>query len=102
MSTLTDLFSSMANKIRSKTGTQTTYTPAQMVSNGIDDVYAAGYDAAGGGATGIPVTPSNSSPVSLTNGETYEMLDDGYAISSYTNVTPSNSSPVSLLMTSTS
>ena len=96
MSALTDLFTALANKIRSKTGTATTYTPLQMVSDGIDDVYAAGYDAGGGGATGIPITPSNASPVSLTTGDSYEMLADGYAISSYTNVTPSNSSPVSL------
>ena len=96
MSALTDLFTAMANKIRSKTGTATTYTPLQMVSDGIDDVYAAGYDAGGGGATGIPITPSNASPVNLTTGDSYQMLADGYAISSYTNLTPSNSSPVSL------
>lgn len=96
MSALTDLFTAMANKIRSKTGTATTYTPAEMVSDGIDDVYAAGYDAGGGGATGIPITPSNASPVSLTSGESYELLANGYAISSYTNLTPSNASPVSL------
>ena len=96
MSALTDLFTAMANKIRSKTGTATTYTPLQMVSDGIDDVYAAGYDAGGGGAAGIPITPSNASPVNLTTGDSYQMLADGYAISSYTNVTPSNSSPVSL------
>ena len=96
MSALTDLFTALANKIRSKTGTATTYTPLEMVSDGIDDVYDAGYAAGGGGATGIPITPSNASPVSLTTGESYEMLADGYAISSYTNVTPSNSNPVSL------
>ena len=96
MSALTDLFTAMANKIRSKTGTATTYTPLEMVSDGIDDVYAAGYDAGGGGATGIPITPSNASPVSLTSGESYEMLANGYAVSSYTNATPSNSSPVAL------
>lgn len=97
MSALTDLFTAMANKIRSKTGTQTTYTPLEMVSDGIDDVYAAGYDAGGGGGGGgIPITPSNASPVSLTSGESYEMQANGYAISSYTNLTPSNASPVSL------
>lgn len=41
MSALTDLFTALANKIRSKTGGSTTYTPPQMV-NAIDDVYAAG------------------------------------------------------------
>ena len=92
MSALTDLFTSMANKIRSKTGTATTYTPAQMVSDGIDDVYAAGYDAGGGGGGGgIPITPSNASPVSLTTGESYQASADGYAIESYSSITPSNS-----------
>ena len=43
MSALTDLFTDLANKIRSKTGTSTTYTPLEMVSDGIDDVYDAGY-----------------------------------------------------------
>ena len=96
MSALTDLFTDLANKIRSKTGTSTTYTPLEMVSDGIDDVYSAGYDAGGGGATGIPITPSNASPVNLTTGDSYQMLADGYAIASYTNVTPSNSNPVTL------
>ena len=96
MSALTDLFTAMANKIRSKTGTATTYTPLQMVSDGIDDVYAAGYDAGGGGATGIPITPSNAAPVTLTNGESYSMLANGYAVSSYTSINPSDSSPVPL------
>lgn len=96
MSALTDLFTALANKIRSKTGTATTYTPLQMVSDGIDDVYAAGYDAGGGGATGIPITPSNASPVSLTSGDSYQMLANGYAISSYNNLSPSNSTPAAL------
>ena len=96
MSALTDLFTAMANKIRSKTGTATTYTPAEMVSDGIDDVYDAGYAAGGGGATGTPITPSNSSPASMTSGTTYEAQANGYAIASYNSVTPSNSSPVSL------
>lgn len=41
MSALTDLFTSLANKIRSKLGTQDTYTPEQAIS-AIDDVYAKG------------------------------------------------------------
>lgn len=41
MSALTDLFTALANKIRSKTGGSATYTPPQMV-NAIDDVYDAG------------------------------------------------------------
>ena len=96
MSALTDLFTALANKIRSKTGTATTYTPLEMVSDGIDDVYDAGYAAGGGGATGIPITPSNAAPVTLTNGESYSMLANGYAISSYTSINPSDSSPVPL------
>jgi hypothetical protein len=44
MSALTDLFTALANKIRSKTGGSDTYTPPQMV-NAIDDVYQAGVDA---------------------------------------------------------
>lgn len=44
MSALTDLFTALANKIRSKTGGSATYTPPQMV-NAIDDVYQAGVDA---------------------------------------------------------
>lgn len=51
MSALTDLFTSMANKIRNKTGGSDTYTPAEMVSDGIDDVYDAGYQAGGGSVT---------------------------------------------------
>ena len=97
MSALTDLFTAMANKIRSKTGTATTYTPLEMVSDGIDDVYDAGYAAGGGGGgTSTPITPSNSSPASMTTGTTYEAMGNGYAIESYSSVTPSNSSPVSL------
>lgn len=96
MSALTDLFTALANKIRSKTGTATTYTPLEMVSDGIDDVYDAGYAAGGGGATGTPITPSNSSPASMTSGTTYEAQANGYAIASYSSVTPSNSSPVAL------
>lgn len=44
MSALTDFFTSLANKIRSKTGSESTLTPTQMVS-AVDDVYDAGYDA---------------------------------------------------------
>lgn len=187
MSALTDLFTALANKIRSKTGTATTYTPPQMVSSGIDDVYNAGVaagtptltgDAAAGnvlsgktfyntsttkqtgsmtnngavsqaldcgdsytvpagyhngsgtvtanslasqtgvdsGKTAIDashvhsgyqgwvngnkvsgsytppsataITPSNSSPASMTSGATYEAQANGYAIASYSNVTP--------------
>lgn len=96
MSALTDIFTALANKIRSKTGTQTTYTPAQMVSDGIDDVYDAGYAAGGGGSSATPITPSNSSPASMSAGTAYEPTVNGYAIESYSSVTPSNSSPVDI------
>lgn len=83
MSALTDLFTSMANKIRSKTGGSGTYTPTEMVS-AIDDVYDAGY----ADAT-TPITPSNSSPASMTSGNGYKPTANGYAISSYSEITPS-------------
>ena len=92
MSALTDLFSSMANKIRSKTGTATTYTPPQMVSSGIDDVYAAGVASATS-----PITPSDSSPVAMSANTGYKPTTAGYAIASNpTSITPSNSSPVTI------
>lgn len=93
MSALTDLFSALANKIRSKTGGSTTYTPPQMVE-AIDDVYAAGYSDGGGGATSI--TPSNASPAAMTGGTAYKPTANGYAISSYNSITPSSSSPPSM------
>lgn len=91
MSALTDLFTAMANKIRTKTGTQTTYTPSEMVSDGIDDVFDAGVESAT-----TPITPSNASPAGMTANVGYKPTANGYAISSYNNVTPSNSSPVAL------
>lgn len=50
---------------------------------------------AGGGA-GTPITPSNSSPVSMTSGETYTPTTNGVAVESVTNLTPANSSPPSI------
>ncbi len=44
-----------------------------------------------GGGSGTEITPSNSSPVALTNGETYTTNGNGYAIQSYTSKTPSSS-----------
>ena len=41
MSALSDYFTSLATKIRSKTGSSATMTPTQMV-NAVDDVYLAG------------------------------------------------------------
>lgn len=85
MSALTDLFAAMANKIRSKTGTATTYTPSEMVSDGIDDVYDAGVASAT-----TPITPSNSSPASMTANTGYKPTANGYAIASYDSITPSS------------
>ena len=99
MSALTDLFTALANKIRSKTGTATTYTPLEMVSDGIDDVYDAGYAAGGGGSSATPITPSNSSPASMTSGTTYEAQANGYAVSSVTSVHPYSSSPTTATLT---
>lgn len=84
MSALTDLFTALANKIRSKTGGSTTYTPPQMV-NAIDDVYAAG----AASVTGTSITPSNTSPQSMSSGTLYKPTDNGYAIQSYTSISQS-------------
>ena len=84
MSALTSLFTSMANKIRSKVGGSDTYTPTEMVS-AIDDVYDAGVASAT-----TPITPSNASPASMTSGTGYKPTANGYAISSYDSVTPSS------------
>ena len=90
MSALTDLFTAMANKIRSKTGTQTTYTPSEMVSDGIDDVFDAG-------VASVPqptsITPSTSSPVSLTADTPVKPTASGVAIAAYADIQPSNSNP---------
>lgn len=93
MSALTDLFTAMANKIRSKTGTATTYTPSEMVSDGIDDVYDAGVASV---PTPTSITPSNASPVSLTANTAVKPTANGYAISSYSNITPSDAYPLGL------
>lgn len=65
MSALTDLFSAMATKIRSKTGTATTYTPPEMVSDGIDDVYEAGV------AAGTPTLTGNATAADVVSGKTF-------------------------------
>jgi len=83
MSALTDLFSAMANKIRSKTGTATTYTPPQMVSDGIDDVFDAGVASAT-----TPITPSNSSPVAMAANTGYKPTTGGYAVETVQTITP--------------
>ena len=43
----------------------------------------------GGGGGGTSLTPSNSSPATITNGENYTADGSGYAIESYSNLTPS-------------
>jgi hypothetical protein len=42
------------------------------------------------------LTPSNSSPATITSGETYTATANGKAVASVINLTPSNSSPVAL------
>lgn len=65
MSALTDLFTALANKIRSKTGGQETYTPLEMVSDGIDDVYDAGVIA------GTPTLTGDASASDVKSGKTF-------------------------------
>lgn len=84
MSALTDLFTSMANKIRSKVGGVQTYTPLQMVS-AIDDVYDAG---AASVPTPTNITPSNASPVTLTANTAVKPTSGGLAIQSLIDITP--------------
>lgn len=88
MSALTDLFSAMATKIRSKTGTQTTYTPSEMASDGIDDVFDAGVASAT-----TPITPSNSSPASMTANTGYKPTVNGVAVETVGSATASNINP---------
>lgn len=49
-----------------------------------------------GGGSGTSITPSNSSPVSMTGGETYTPTTNGVAVESVTNLTPANTSPPSI------
>lgn len=80
MSALTNLFTALANKIRSKTGGSDTYTPPQMV-NAIDDVYQAGVNAG--------TTPTQTKTVTAGTSATTVTPDTGYALSSVTvNPTP--------------
>lgn len=65
MSALTDVFSALANKIRSKTGGSETYTPAEMVSDGIDDVYDAGV------AAGTPTLDGDATTGNVLSGKTF-------------------------------
>lgn len=81
MSALTDLFTSLANKIRSKLGTTSKYTPAQAIS-AIDDVYDKGV-ADGATPTQEKTATAGTSAITVTP-------DSGYALSKVTvNPTPS-------------
>lgn len=87
MSALTDLFTSLANKIRSKLGTSTTYTPSQAIS-AIDDVYDKGL-ADGATPTQEKTTTAGTSATTVTP-------DSGYALSKVTvNPTPSEAKSAS-------
>lgn len=73
MSTLTDFFTSLANKIRSKTGSSAAMTPFEMV-DAIDDI----------------ATPLQTKTVTAGTSATTVTPDTGYALSSVTvNPTPS-------------
>lgn len=83
MSALTDVFTSLANKIRSRLGTTTTYTPAQAIA-AIDDVYEKGKSEG--------ATPTQTKTVTAGTSATTVTPDTGYALSSVTvNPTPSQS-----------
>ena len=87
MSALTDLFTSLANKIRNKLGTSTTYTPAQAIS-AIDDVYTKGVNDTFANAQEKTVT-AGTSTASVTP-------DSGKLLSKVTyNPTPSQSKSAS-------
>lgn len=47
----------------------------------------------GGGVTPTSITPSNSSPVTLTSGEVYQPTANGKAVSSVDDLTPGNVDP---------
>lgn len=79
MSALTDLFTALANKIRSKTGGSDTYTPPQMV-NAIDDVYDAGV------AAGTKPTQTKSAGPNVSTNKDITP-DSGYLLSKVT-ITP--------------
>ncbi|MBO7430407.1 MAG: hypothetical protein J6U56_05275 [Spirochaetia bacterium] len=79
MSALTNLFTSLANKIRSKTGGSDTYTPPQMVA-AIDDVYDAGV------AAGTKPTQTKSAGPNVSTNKDVTP-DSGYLLSKVT-ITP--------------
>lgn len=96
MSALTDFFTSLANKIRSKLGTSITYSPVDAIS-AIDDVYDKGVaDTKVGNATADLVyrgrTFTNSSGVGLTG--TMPSRIRGSAEDADTELTTSDNCPV--------
>ena len=50
----------------------------------------------GGGVTPTSITPSNSTPASMSSGGVYQPTANGYAIESYDSKTPSDSTPPSV------
>lgn len=90
MSALTDLFTSLANKIRNKLGTASTYTPAQAIS-AIDDVYSKGVtDTKKGNATtgdvksGVTFTSANGVELTGTFAAQEKTVTAGTSASSVT------------------
>ena len=93
MSALTDLFTSLANKIRTKLGTSTTYTPAQAVA-AIDDVYDKGVtDTKVGNAGAGDVLSGKTFTNSSTVGETGTMTNNGAVSASLNTSTTSYTVP---------
>lgn len=79
MSALTDYFTALANKIRSKTGKIATLTPSDMVDE-IDDVYTTGYNA---GINSIQTQTKTASATPKTSTQTINP-DSGKLLSSVT------------------
>ena len=87
MATLTQVFTSLADKIRSKLGTTTKYTPAQAIS-AIDDVYEKGVSEG--------TTPTQEKTVTAGTSASTVTPDSGYALSKVTvNPTPSQTKSAS-------
>lgn len=71
MSVLTDLFLSLSNKIRSKLGTTTKYSPTAVIETGIDAVYSAGVSA------GISATKVGTAGIGdVVSGKTFTNASD--------------------------